>query len=113
MNLDERLHATFQRENPPEGFAERLRERISQEPIAPAKAIKRNNEIPLRTPRFRWMWPASAFAALTAVLFSVAIVNRRMEEERAGRQAVQALQIASEKLNLVRSQVLKQGVSNK
>jgi len=108
MNLDDRLRDAFRREDPPEGFAERLRERISQEPIAPAREIKRKVEAPRTNSWFRWMVPASAFAALTAVLFSVAISNRRIEEERAGRQAVQALQIASEKLNLVRSKVLNQ-----
>ncbi len=113
MSLDDRLRDAFRRQDPPEGFAERVRERISQEPIAPAKDVRRKVKTPLGRPRFRWMWPASAFAALASVLVSVAIANRRMEEERAGRQAIQALQIASEKLNLVRSQVLNQEVSNK
>ena len=101
MNLDDRLRDALRRGDPPEGFAERLRERISQEPIAPAREIHRRVEEPPRQSWFRWVWlPASACAALTAVLFSVAISNRHVQEERAGRQAIQALQIASEKLNL-------------
>ncbi len=101
MNLDDRLREAFRRDDPPEGFAERLRERIAREPIAPAREIKRRVEAPPRQSWFRWVWlPASACAVLTAVLFSVAISNRHVEEERAGRQAIQALQIASQKLNL-------------
>jgi hypothetical protein len=51
-------------------------------------------------------WAAGIAAAL---LLSVVTYTRyeRMEEERAGRQAVMALRLASEKLNLARAKVLR------
>jgi hypothetical protein len=54
------------------------------------------------------MW-AGGIAAILAVGFAVTAEYREVKAERAGRDALMALRIASEKLNMTREQVLKQG----
>lgn len=101
-NLEDQLRKALRREDPPEGFAERI--------ILQAKAAREQRwESP--RPRFRLLWPAATVAATTALVLSISIEYRavyqeRAQEERAGRQAIQALQIASEKLNMARNKVL-------
>jgi len=101
-NLEDRpwkpsLGRRYRREAPPEGFAERV--------ILQAKAAREQRwESP--RPRFRLLWPAATVVATTALVLSISIEYRAIREERAGRQAIQALQIASEELNLARNKVL-------
>ncbi len=58
--------------------------------------------------RFRGLWAASAVALTAMVLVSTATsLWQHTREERAGRQAVLALRIASEKLSQARSEVLR------
>jgi len=96
-DLENRLRQALQRETPSEDFAERviLRAESAQSPRAPR-------------PRFRLLWPAVSVAATAAVVFSISTEYRSFQEERAGRQAIQALQIASEELNIARNKALNQ-----
>lgn len=87
--FDARLRGVLKREDPPEGFAERV--------ITRAHTPRRGN---------RSWFLVAAIAAMLAVAF---LVNREMEQRRAEeahRQAVLALRITAEKLNVVRSKVL-------
>lgn len=98
MNLEDQLRDALRREDPPEGFADRVMQSL---PHGSARKEIPSQQEP-RKPRFRWIWPAAAFATAVTMVFSVAVENRRRAEERAGRQAILALQIAAEKLNLAR-----------
>jgi hypothetical protein len=99
-NLEVELRKALRREAPPEGFAERV---VYQ---ATSARTQQRRETP--QPRFRFLWPAATVAATTALVFSISIEYRSFQEERAGRQAIQALQIASEELNMARNKVLNQ-----
>jgi hypothetical protein len=102
MNLeDQRLEAklshALRRENPPEGFAERV--------VLQARTAREKRwETP--RPRFRLLWPAATLAAATALMLSISIEYRNLQEARAGRLTIQALQMASEELNSARDQIL-------
>ena len=89
-DFEDRLRAALRRKDPPLGFAARVMERTSR---------------PARRPRLVWAIGAIA-AAVTVATFSVSTYQQR-QEEKAARQAEQALRIAAEKLNLARAQVLK------
>jgi hypothetical protein len=93
MNLDDELRAALRRENPSAAFAQRV--------IVSA----RSSRAP-RAPVHRLMW-AAALAAMLAIGFTGTYEYRQMKAERAGRDAVMALRIASEKLNLARDRVLR------
>jgi hypothetical protein len=95
MNMEDQLKAALQRREPSVGFAER---------VAARAQFGRRAE-PMRG--FRGMWAASALALAAVVVFTASSLWQRAQEERAGRQAVLALRIASEKLNHVRSKVLR------
>lgn len=98
MNLEDQLRQALRREDPPEGFAERV---IQQ--AGPARLQFRSPE--RRRPRFRFLWPAVSVAAAAAMVFSLSVSYRHVQEERAGRQAIEALQIVAEQLNMVQSEV--------
>jgi hypothetical protein len=97
MKLEDELRNALRRQDPPAGFAERV---IQQ--AGPARANFRPAQ-PKRRP-YVW-WPAFA-AAAAAVVFSLSVENRHRQEEEAGRQAIVALRIASQKLNAVREKVV-------
>lgn len=109
-NLEDELRKALRREAAPSGFAERV---VYQATSARTEARR---ETP--RPRFRFLWPAATLAATTALVFSISIEYRSLEEqrahqesaqaERAGRQALEALRIASEELNMARNKVLSQ-----
>ena len=88
MNLEDQLRSALRRENPPAGFAGRT--------VARAQS----------TAPKRLMW-ATGIAAMLAIGFVAQFEYRQMQAERAGREAVIALRIASEKLNLTRDKLLK------
>jgi hypothetical protein len=94
MNIEERLRHSLRRQEPRMGFAERVT----------ARAI---GAAPANTRSLRRLWPAAALAALLALVFSAPVEYRRIRAERAGRQAVIALRITAQKLNLARSKALK------
>jgi|HubBroStandDraft_6_1064221.scaffolds.fasta_scaffold1332819_2 hypothetical protein len=101
MNLEDELRDALRREDPPEGFAERV---IGQ--AGPARVQFREHRPKQRLWRFQWWtWPAVAAVAATVVM-SVAVEYRRAQEERAGRQAIMAIQIVAEELNMAQNEVL-------
>jgi hypothetical protein len=54
------------------------------------------------------LWPAVSVAAAAALVLSISVQYRNLEEERAARQTIQALRMASEELNIARDKVLNQ-----
>ena len=93
MNLEDELRAALRREEPSAGFAERVVARTQPRIVA--------------FPRKRFAWAGAAIAAGLALVFTVNVEQHRRQEEEAGRQAVLALRIASEKLNFARAKVLR------
>jgi hypothetical protein len=91
MNLEDELKAALRREDPSPGFAQRV--------VARAKATSRSSR-----PIFRMVW-AAALAAMLAIGFTAAYEYRQMKAERASRDAVIALRIAADKLNMARDKV--------
>lgn len=87
MNLEDQLRNALQRQDPPEGFAERVIGRAARQ----------------RTPR--WVWPALA-AIAAAVMLSIAGEYRRAQEERAGQQAIMAIRMVADELNMAQNEVL-------
>ena len=96
QRLEDRLREALQREAPPEGFAERV--------ILHAGTEAR----PAKKPRFRLLWPAVSVAATAVLLFSISIQYRSYQEERAGRQTIEALRLVSEELNTARDKIVNQ-----
>ena len=98
MNLEDELKQALRRQNPPAGFAERVIERAGPAQVRLRIEPKR---------RWRVVWPGMGLAAAAAaVALSVAVDYRHRQEEEAGRQAILALRIASEKLNMARDRIL-------
>jgi hypothetical protein len=93
MNLDDELRAALRRENPSPGFARRV--------AAQAKfSAKPKRSMP------RIMW-AAAIAAILLIGFTATFEYRQMQAGRAARDAVVALRIAADKLNMTRDKVLR------
>lgn len=99
MNLDDELRYALRRQDPQEGFAERV--------MARALASPRERRPHPMAPVLlrRWLFPAVA-CALVVLVFSASTYQRRRQGERASRQAILALRIASKKLNFTRQKVL-------
>ena len=96
MSMEDQLREALRRRDPSVGFAERVA----------ARAESGGRAEPGHS--FRWLRAVSAMAVIAPALFTSTSLWQRTREERAGRQAVMALRIASEKLNQARSQVLRQ-----
>jgi hypothetical protein len=94
MNIEDQLRETLRRREPSVGFAERVA----------ARAQSGRRAKPMR--RFSGLWAARVLALAAGMVFAATLLWQRTQEERAGRQAVLALRIASEKLNQARSKVL-------
>lgn len=88
MNLEDELRSALRRVDPPAGLAERT-------------AARARSTAPKRL-----MWVAGVAATLV-IGFVAQFEYREMQAERAGREAVIALRIAAEKLNLTRDKLLK------
>jgi hypothetical protein len=88
MNLDDELRAALRREDPSSGFTGRVMARTQSRPVS------------------RIVWAAAIAAMLMIGLVSTA-EYRQIQGERAARQAVLALRIAAEKLNMTRDKVLR------
>jgi hypothetical protein len=100
QHLEAKLRQALRRQDPPGGFAERVVLLNRNRKGASVRSTPR--------PRFRLLWPAATFAATAALILSISIEYHAVQEERAGRQAIQALQIASQELNMARDKVLSQ-----
>ena len=93
MNLDDELRAALRREEPSPGFAKRVAARAYSS-RAPKASM----------PRMIW---AAALAATLVIGFASTYEYRQMKAERASRDAVMALRIAAEKLNMTRDKVFR------
>ena len=98
MNLDDELRAALRREDPSPGFARRVVARAKVKP-APQSWFPGS-----WFPRMMW---ATALAAMLVIGFGGISEYRERQAERAARQAVMALRIAAEKLNMTRDKVLR------
>lgn len=86
-NFEEQLRASLQRREPGPDFAQRLQRRLQEKK---------------RTGSLRWLAAAALILATsTGFLYMEHERRRQVEGERAREQALEALQISSEKLNLV------------
>ncbi|MCL5005669.1 MAG: hypothetical protein M1404_03975 [Acidobacteria bacterium] len=96
--LDEQLQSVLKRKEPPEGFAERVLVRL--ETAFPKRNLIRRTIHLWRWPVLRWV--AVAAACLVAVAGAVRYEHQRRvhaQADQAGRQAIQALEIARAELN--------------
>ena len=93
MNLDDELRGALQREDPSPGFTQRVVARAQS-----SRAPKR--------PIHRMIW-AAALAAMLVIGLTATYEYRQMKAEQASRDAVVALRIAAEKLNLAREKVVR------
>jgi len=100
-DLENELRKALERREPPDGFAERVLAQL--EPAPTPKPGWREAIISLvRIPRLRW----AAVGVFACVLVTAGVVHyRRVEQERAAGEAakaqvMQALRIASKKLNV-------------
>jgi hypothetical protein len=98
-NLEDQIREALRRQEPSEGFAQR---------VVVQSALQATRRLEMPRPRFRLLWPAATVAATTALVLSISIEYHSFQEERAGRLAIQALQIASEELNAARDRILTQ-----
>ena len=89
MNLEDELRAALRREDPSPGFTQR--------------ALARAQAKPARKTGMFWV---AAIAALLVIGFAATYEYRQKQAERAGHEAVMALRIAAEKLNMTRDKVL-------
>jgi hypothetical protein len=105
MNLEDQLRDALRREDPPQGFAERVIQQAGPAPVQFRHAGPKW--------RFRFLWSAVAAAAAAALLFSIAVQYRRAQDARTAEQAIQALQIVAEELSVAQSQVLNSEVLKK
>jgi hypothetical protein len=93
MNLEDELRAALRREDPSPGFANRVIAR-AESSAKPSRAI----------PRMIW---AMALAAMLVIGSASAYEYRQIKAERASRDAVIALRIAADKLNIARERVVR------
>ncbi len=105
-DLENELRKALERREPPDGFAERVMAQL--EPAPTPKPGWREALVPLvRVPGLRW---AAAGAVACLLLTLGALHYRRVQQERAAGEAakaqvMQALRIASSKLNVTMKKV--------
>jgi len=98
MHLEDELKKALQRQDPSPGFAARVAARVEAQ-------AKTGNIRQMPRPRWRMAW-AAAIAAILTLGVVVTSEYRRMRAERETEQAILALRITAEKLNLARTKVL-------
>jgi hypothetical protein len=98
--LDDALREALRREEPPDGFAERVMARIQ---AAPDRAGAWAGWLDaFRRPHWRW---ATAIAAVALAVGAAEYRNQRVEGERAKDQVMLALRITGSKLRLTQAAV--------
>ena len=102
MNLDDELRAALRREDPSPGFAERV---VAGRGTARVQSIP-VPKTPVHRPIHRMIW-AAAIAAILVIGFTASFEYREMRAERASQDAVLALRIAADKLNLARDKAFR------
>jgi hypothetical protein len=110
-NFDDELKSALRRQEPPQGFAERVLARATEQGSRQNKPAWRDSWLkifaqPLRTPLLRW----AAVAAVSAALVLGGVHYRNVQRERAQGEAAKerlllALRIAGNKLQLARTRV--------
>jgi len=98
-NMDDELRIALRREEPPEGFADRVLQRAARGPLEQRQASR---------PFLRWAAAAAVVAALAGGFQYRAVQQAREERikgEAAKEQVVQALRIAGSKLHLVQAKI--------
>ena len=100
MNLEEELKAALRREDPSPGFARR----VTAQALSSSKPKAVSIFQPFRIPR---MIRAAAVAAMLVIGVTGVSEYRERKAEHAAREAVMALRIAAEKLNMTRDKVLR------
>ena len=106
--LDDELRVALRRREPPEGFAERVLERIAAR--APEKPGWREFVRSLwYGPRLRWVMATAVVCLLLAAggIHYRQVQRERLQGEIAKQQLMKALRIASTKLNVARDKVQK------
>jgi glucose uptake protein GlcU len=112
--LDDELKIALRRDEPPEGFAARVLERIQASPVEAALQPVGKSWWPISAFRLNWLpgrWLTAGALACALLLVTVGVYRHRQEEqarqeaERAKAQVVLALQIASAKLNIAQRKV--------
>jgi hypothetical protein len=117
--LDDELKIALRRDEPPDGFAARVLERVHSAPVAPAPQAVRKSwwqwlSQSAGSLRLEWLpgrWLTAGALACALLLVTVGVYRHRQEElarqeaERAKAQVVLALQIASAKLNIAQRRV--------
>jgi hypothetical protein len=98
MNFEDELRAALRREDPSPGFPQRV---LAKHTVARAQSSPAQKRA---IPRMLW---AGAIAAMLAIGLTAAFEYRQMQAERAAREAVVALRIAADKLNMTRDRVLR------
>jgi len=93
MNLEDELRAALRRADPSPGFTKRVVARAQSKPA-------------LKAPRRPVMIWAAAMAAMLMIGLTTTYEYRQMKAERAAQEAVMALRIAANKLNMTRDKVL-------
>ena len=93
MNLEDELRAALRRADPSPGFTTRVVARAQSKPA-------------LKAPRRPVMIWAAAMAAMLMIGLTTTYEYRQMKAERAAQEAVMALRIAANKLNMTRDKVL-------
>jgi hypothetical protein len=95
--LDDELRSLLKRREPPEGFAERVLERI--ETSLPQRPSAGRTAGLWRRPVLRWVAVAAACVLVLAAVARHKQQRERAQAEQAGRQAIWALTVASNELN--------------
>jgi hypothetical protein len=105
-DLENELRAALRRREPPAGFTQRVLAQIEAAP-APRVGWRRALASLFRMPRLRW----AAAGAVACLLLAIGIAHyrqvqrERAEGEAARAQVMQALRIASSKLNVTMKRV--------
>ena len=115
--LDHELTSALRREDPPDGFAERVLRRVGEPPHAEhVRAFPREQHpanvspfpsapAPARLPFVQWAAAAALVAAMAGGINYVAEQKERAEGEAAGARVALALHIAGTKLQLVQTKI--------
>ena len=101
--LDNALREALRRQAPPAGFADRVLARLGESPVKASRWEALFEAC--RLPRFRWAGVAVASLTLIAGLEYHRQRQVRLQGELAKEQAVLALQIAADKLQVTQQKV--------
>jgi hypothetical protein len=104
--FEDELRKALRREEPPEGFAERVMARIqSRDSVREASGRWSGLLAAFRAPRLRWAAACAAAVLLAGGLEYRSRKLERAEGERASRQVMLALRITGSKLRLAQDHV--------